>query len=229
MKHQEREKNGVVDGLLFGSGDRELSKVIAEIDANYAKGPDENRRAHAYADLRQALAEEATPLLAYDRLEGTPFGDLLIAVSDRGVIALKFGGDEEKFSEMLEREHKAEVRRDARRVANVLHQLSEYFNGSRNKFEIAYDLGGLTPFQRRVLEAVQQIPMGSYVTYLELARRIGKPKAARAVGQALGHNPIPILIPCHRVIATDGSLGGYSGPGGVQMKSELLQLEGAVL
>jgi methylated-DNA-[protein]-cysteine S-methyltransferase len=229
MKNQDGEKNKMVDELLFGSGDPELSKAIAAIDANYAKGPDENRRARAYTDLKQALAEMAMPLLAYDRLESTPFGDLLIAVSDRGVVALNFGGDEPKFCERLEQEHKAVVQHDARRVAYVMDQLGEYFSGARNKFEIAYDLSGLTPFQRRVLEAVQQVPKGSYVTYLELARRIGKPKAARAVGQALGRNPIPILIPCHRVIATDGSLGGYSGPGGVQTKSELLRLEGAVL
>jgi methylated-DNA-[protein]-cysteine S-methyltransferase len=107
--------------------------------------------------------------------------------------------------------------------------LEEYFNGARNRFEIEYDLSGLTNFQRLVLEAVQQVPKGSYVTYLELAKRIGRPKAARAVGQALGSNPIPILIPCHRVIATDGSLGGYSAPGGVETKSELLKMEGAIL
>ncbi len=80
-----------------------------------------------------------------------------------------------------------------------------------------------------MLEALQEVPEGDYVTYRELAERIGRPDASRAVGQALGRNPIPILIPCHRVIATDGSLGGYSGAGGVETKRALLEFEGADL
>jgi methylated-DNA-[protein]-cysteine S-methyltransferase len=195
----------------------------------YATGPDQDRRAKAYAQLRQALEGESNPEIAYDRFVGTPFGDLLVAVSDHGVLALRFGGSEVEFQKELADRHGTEVRRDPDRVSEVMNQLGEYFEGSRSAFEVAFDLSALTPFQRSVLRAVQKVPKGSYVTYLELAKRIGKPKSARAVGQALGHNPIPILIPCHRVIASDGSLGGYSGPGGVETKSELLRMEGAVL
>ena len=85
----------------------------------------------------------------------------------------------------------------------------------------------MTPFQRIVLDAIQKVPSGETISYGGLARRIGKPGAARAVGRALGSNPIPIIIPCHRALAADGSLGGYSGRGGVRTKQALLTLEGA--
>lgn len=218
-----------VEELFDGKGEPELRSLLDSIDSWYAPGPDRVRTANAYTQLKQALRRQAIPGIAYDRLVGTPFGDLLVAVSERGVVALRFGGSAADFREALVNKYGAEVRRDPDRVSDVMKQLGEYFEGSRGEFEISFDLSALTAFQRNVLEAVQNVPRGSYVTYLELARRIGKPKSARAVGQALGHNPIPILIPCHRVIASDGSLGGYSGPGGVATKSELLRMEGAVL
>jgi methylated-DNA-[protein]-cysteine S-methyltransferase len=227
QENNETEK--IIDGLFDGTEDRELTAMLARIDDYYQQGPEEERKSRAYTDLKRILLEAPHPRVAFDRLEGTPFGDLLVAVSDIGVVALHFGGDEDSFRARLEKENKTVVKQDSQRVAFVLSQLDEYFKGKRSRFEIDYDLSGLTKFQRRVLEAVQRVPKGSYVTYLELAKRIGKPKAARAVGQALGSNPIPILIPCHRVIATDGSLGGYSGPGGVQTKNELLRMEGAIL
>jgi methylated-DNA-[protein]-cysteine S-methyltransferase len=229
MMNKNNETADKIDALLVGAEDRELDAMLARIDEIYQKGPEQPRKSQAYAELKRTLREDAHPQIAFDRLEGTPFGDLLIAVSERGVVTLNFGGDENSFRRTLEEEHKILVKRDPQRVAHVLGQLDEYFNGARSRFEVEYDLSRLTIFQRSVLEAVQQVPKGSYITYLELAKRIGKPKAARAVGQALGKNPIPILIPCHRVIATDGSLGGYSGPGGVETKSELLKMEGAVL
>ena len=97
-------------------------------------------------------------------------------------------------------------------------QIKDYLNGERTNFEIPIDLSSLTNFQRQVLLATLQIPRGQIVTYGEIARRIGNPKSMRAVGQALGRNPIPIVIPCHRVIASNGSLGGYSGGGGLETK-----------
>jgi methylated-DNA-[protein]-cysteine S-methyltransferase len=206
-----------------------LKSLLDIIDSKYASGPDQVRTVKAYTQLKEVLRKRANPGIAYDRLVGTPFGDLLVAVSERGVIALRFGGSAADFREALVDKYGAEVRRDPDQVSDVMDQLGEYFEGSRGEFEISFDLSGLSAFQRSVLEAVQKVPRGSYVTYLELARRIGKPKSARAVGQALGHNPIPILIPCHRVIASNGSLGGYSGPGGIETKSELLRMEGAVL
>jgi methylated-DNA-[protein]-cysteine S-methyltransferase len=108
-------------------------------------------------------------------------------------------------------------------------QLQEYFAGARKRFDLPLDLTRLTPFQLSVLQTARGIPPGSVRTYGQVARTLGKPKASRAVGQALGRNPIPIVIPCHRVIASDGSLCGYGGGGGLESKRFLLQLEGAVI
>lgn len=229
MKGENSTMDDRIEALFSGKGEPELEALLSGADSMYATGPDRDRRAKAYTQLKQALEGQSNPGIAYDRFVGTPFGDLFVAVSDRGVVALRFGGSEDDFHEGLADRHGTGARRDPDRVSEVMKQLGEYFEGSRGAFEVAFDLSALTPFQRSVLKAVQKVPRGSYVTYLELAKRIGKPKSARAVGQALGHNPIPILIPCHRVIASDGSLGGYSGPGGVKTKSELLRMEGAVL
>ena len=113
-------------------------------------------------------------------------------------------------------------RRDAKRCRNVAAQLGEYFAGQRREFEL--DLAPVgTDFQLRVWKALRAIPYGAVRNYGDIARAIGQPKAARAVGQANGCNPLPIVIPCHRVIASDGSIGGYSG--GLAVKHRLLALE----
>jgi methylated-DNA-[protein]-cysteine S-methyltransferase len=107
-------------------------------------------------------------------------------------------------------------------LSAAAHQLGEYFSGGRERFDLALDSGG-TPFQRRVWEAIGGIPFGDTLTYGELARRIGAPAAVRAVGTAIGRNPISIVVPCHRVIGADGSLTGYAG--GLDRKRALLDLE----
>jgi len=111
------------------------------------------------------------------------------------------------------------------RLAPVITQLKEYFDGSRRDFDLPIDLGPLTPFQRRVLEATRAIPYGTVQSYKAVASAAGSPLAARAAGQALGNNPIAIIIPCHRVVAHDGSIGGFSAAGGVAAKRWLLEHE----
>ena len=112
----------------------------------------------------------------------------------------------------------------ARRLAaRARAELAEYLAGRRTFFSVPVDLGGLPPFQRRVLAAARRIPFGATVSYAELARRIGRPRAARAVGNALGANPVPVLVPCHRVIRGDGTWGRYAFGGA--MKTALLRLE----
>ncbi len=106
----------------------------------------------------------------------------------------------------------------------VTRQLDEYFAGSRTTFDLPLAPGG-TPFQRRVWSELTRIPSGTTVTYAELARRAGRTGAARAVGAAVGRNPISIVVPCHRVIGSDGTLTGYAG--GIERKAFLLALEGA--
>jgi methylated-DNA-[protein]-cysteine S-methyltransferase len=102
-------------------------------------------------------------------------------------------------------------------------QILQYLSGDRRSFEIDIDLRDSTGFQRKVLEAAVAVPPGYVATYGEIATRIGKPQSSRAVGQALARNPIPIIVPCHRVLASDGTLCGYGG--GLERKRLLLELE----
>jgi len=106
---------------------------------------------------------------------------------------------------------------------DLIQRLKTYFNGDKAAFSDELDLSGATPFQRRVWETARLIPYGETRSYAWVARQAGKAEAARAVGQALARNPLPVIIPCHRVIASDGKLGGFSG--GVDMKRRLLRLE----
>jgi methylated-DNA-[protein]-cysteine S-methyltransferase len=111
----------------------------------------------------------------------------------------------------------------------VLSQLLEYLEGKRVQFDVPIDWTDFTEFQRRVLQATRAIPYGETRTYGEIARSAGSPRAARAVGQAEKANPIPVIIPCHRVIGADGAMVGYGGPEGVDLKARLLKLEGALI
>ncbi len=117
-------------------------------------------------------------------------------------------------------------RRNPKMFRDVVRQLDRYFSGKLDKFEVALDLKG-TAFQLKVWNAMLDIPHGGTQSYGELARRIGYPKAARAVGQASGRNPVAIIVPCHRVVGSNGSLTGYGG--GLDRKRWLLQHEGALL
>jgi len=111
------------------------------------------------------------------------------------------------------------------RFKDIIEHFRAYFTGHSADFPDRLDLSGATPFQRRVWQAARLIPCGETRSYAWVAGQIGKPKATRAVGQALGRNPLPIIIPCHRVLAADGGLGGFSG--GIAAKKFLLSLEGA--
>ena len=112
-------------------------------------------------------------------------------------------------------------------LRETVQQLEAYFAGTLRVFDLPLRLEG-TPFRRKVWEQLRQIPYGQVISYGELARRVGQPGASRAVGGANRHNPIPIIVPCHRVIAADGTLGGYSGncDGSAAIKRALLKLEG---
>lgn len=114
---------------------------------------------------------------------------------------------------------------DPRGLSRAVKLLKEYFAGGKVSFNIPIDLDGLTPFQKRVLRATQKVPYGRCETYSSIARRIGRPRAARAVGGALARNPLPIVIPCHRIVAAGGALGGFSAAGGTKVKAALLHLE----
>lgn len=158
--------------------------------------------------------------------EGTPLGTVWVVASARGVHRVIFGEDGERAWARVRAAHPEMERREDGLAAQALAQILEYLRGTRRDFTVPLDPEG-TPFQRRVWMETARIPYGQTITYRELARRIGRPGAARAVGQALGANPLPILIPCHRVIAADGRPGGYTG--GRHLKRWLLHLEGAPL
>ncbi|HEY4721255.1 MAG TPA: methylated-DNA--[protein]-cysteine S-methyltransferase, partial [Anaerolineae bacterium] len=154
---------------------------------------------------------------------------LFVAVNERGLVALDFGLRESDFVARVQRRTKATLIRSREKTAEALRQVEDYLAGKRTTFDLPLDMSLMTDFQRRVLLAALKIPRGQYRTYHEIAQAIGKPKASRAVGQALGHNPVPIVIPCHRVLGSDGSLHGYSGGGGLKTKAWLLELEGVRL
>jgi len=145
----------------------------------------------------------------------SPVGPLLAAVSDRGLAALEFGRGQIPAG-WVESDEK---------TAPYVRQLKEYFAGRRRQFDLPLDLRG-TDFQKRCWRELLKIPYGETRSYADIARAIGNPAAVRAVGLANGQNPIAIIVPCHRVIGSDGSLTGYGG--GLETKRKLLELEGAL-
>jgi O-6-methylguanine DNA methyltransferase len=203
-----------------------VSETMPMVDAVYGAEPKAEWVAAAQARLRGALAAQV-PQVFYDVLPRSPIGRVFVAASERGVIALEFGPGEQDFVARLGRRTRAGVRRSAGHVGQAMRQVEEYLSGVRTRFDLPIDLSWTTAFQRQVLQAALAIPRGQTRTYHQVARGIGRPTAARAVGQALGHNPLPIIIPCHRVLGADGSLHGYSGGKGLPTKAWLLRLEGA--
>ncbi len=152
-----------------------------------------------------------------------PLGQLLIAATERGLCAVHFGSTRAECEALLRREYPAaEIIRDDRRLRYWVTALQNYFQGRDFAPQLSLDLHA-TAFQQRVWEALRKIPYGETRSYSEVARAIGQPKAARAVARACATNPVPIVIPCHRVIRNDGSLGGYGG--GIARKKKLLQQE----
>ena len=180
--------------------------------------PDLDRR------FREAAADAGLLDVAYD-LTDSPVGELLVAATDRGVCSVAFEPDREL--DWLAESFGARVLRVPRRLEPVRRQLDEYFEGRRREFELVPDLSPVTGFQRLVLEELAHVPFGEVTTYGALAGRIGKPSAARAVGGALNKNPIAIVLPCHRVVGSTGSLVGYAG--GLDRKRALLDLEQGAL
>lgn len=153
-------------------------------------------------------------------------GTLGIARSQKGITHIIFENELPLMEEIIHKTFPhSTIYKDRGALAPMVNQLMEYFDGSRHKFEIDLDLS-LTPFQDQTLMEVSKIPYGKTASYKEIAKRIKNPKAVRAIGNANANNPVPIVIPCHRVLAADGSLGGYGG--GLNIKTSLLKLEGGL-
>src|SRR4051794_17778863 len=170
------------------------------------------------ARFRAAAAAERLLDAAYDLVE-SPVGTLLVAASDRGVCRIAYDDDVDALAAAIG----PRVLRSPEPLTEARRQLDEYFAGDRRAFDLPVDLRA-APFQHDVLTELARVPYGAVATYGELARRIGRPRAARAVGGALNRNPIPIVLPCHRVLGAGGALVGYAG--GLERKQALLRLEG---
>jgi len=158
----------------------------------------------------------------------SPVGTLLLAATARGLVEIAFTGNGTRVDDALDelaRKVSPRILEAPARLDPVRSQLDEYFNGHRVDFDVRLDRSLMGPFARRVLGRTERIPYGSVSTYAQVARHIGAPRAARAVGNALAANPIPVIVPCHRVVRTGGALGGYGG--GLDRKEWLLDLEGA--
>lgn len=155
----------------------------------------------------------------------TPLGEVWVAFSSGGIVAVDFPANQALFSQRLKRKGYTEIVYDPGTVEPALAQIVEYLQGKRHNFDLHIDWSVMTPFQSQALKATSAIPYGQTVSYNEIARRIGRPRAARAVGRAQATNPMPLVIPCHRVLGTDGRLHGYGAGDGLATKTWLLQLE----
>jgi len=155
----------------------------------------------------------------------TPVGPVLIVVTDRGVAEISYLAHTPTPDAIREIEQRGILVHERQQaVREVVDQLNQYIDGRLKVFHLPVDLYGVTDFTKQVLAATSRVPYGSCRTYGEIARAIGSPGASRAVGNALGRNPIPVVIPCHRIIRSDGSMGWYTG--GPDIKRKLLDIEG---
>jgi methylated-DNA-[protein]-cysteine S-methyltransferase len=158
----------------------------------------------------------------------TPLGPIWVAVSELGLAAVQIGGELEDFIQGLRRRGFSSAEYDPQRTEEAVRQLEEYLVGQRREFDLPLDWSGMGEFQQQALRLVCSVPYGEVTTYGKLARRLGKPHAARAVGRANASNPLPLVIPCHRLLGSDGKLHGYGAPGGIETKRWLLEMEGGI-
>ena len=173
------------------------------------------------ARFRAAALAEGLVDVRYDVTE-SPVGELFLATTERGLcrISYRIEGQDEELARLFG------VRVLRTPLDAVRRELDEYFEGDRREFDLPLDLR-VAPFHEAVLHELARVPYGRTETYGALAAKVGRPKAARAVGTVMNRNPIPIILPCHRVVGANGSLTGYAG--GLRVKRALLELEGAML
>jgi methylated-DNA-[protein]-cysteine S-methyltransferase len=199
---------------------------MTELDAlQRALGRRANDRDDAPPDLAQAAATAGLLDVAYATLD-SPVGALLLAATPSGLVRIAYldARDQQDavLADLAERVS-PRVLSAPRRLDGPRRELDEYFAGRRSTFEAPLDWSLIGGFGRRVLQATAGIPYGSVSTYKQMAEQAGSPRASRAAGNALGANPLPIIVPCHRVLHTGGGLGGYTG--GLERKQLLLALE----
>jgi methylated-DNA-[protein]-cysteine S-methyltransferase len=169
------------------------------------------------------------PLPIYiGELNNTPLGDLRLAASDFGLVAVEWADSQIHFDSYLQR-LKRPIQQNEKKIAPYIKELREYLEGTRHAFTIPIDWTLFRPFQREALQTIYRIPYSETRTYHDIAIQLGRPNASRAIGRANATNPMPLVIPCHRVIGTDRKLHGYGGGEGLKTKEWLLKMEGAVI
>ena len=214
-KRLDRFKNGLkngskVDSAMHSSGFSSRSRLYEKTPAKIGMTPTEYRRGGLEVPISYTVIE-------------TPISNLLLATTERGVCAVHLGESEPQLVEALRKEYPAaSIVRDDAALEGFVKRLRDYFNGEDFNPSLPLDIHKTT-FQWKVYEAIQTITPGTTVTYSEIAEEIGNPRATRAVANACASNPVPIIIPCHRIVRKDGGLGGYTG--GVELKEKLLRHE----
>ncbi len=196
--------------------DGELREVARRLGAPAPAGP--------LPDIADAAAAAGLLDVAYAEMD-SPVGRLLVAQTPVGLARVAYldGADEAAVLSDLAARLSPRVLAAPRRLDEPRRELDQYFHGRRHRFEIPLDLRLMTDFARRILAATAAIPYGSVSTYREVATQAGSPRGSRAAGNALGSNPLPIVLPCHRVLHSGGGLGGYTG--GLERKRTLLAIE----
>ena len=177
-------------------------------------------------DMLAARAESDDLLDVAVRTVPSPVGDLLLAATPVGLVRVAFSAEgHDAVLDDLARRVSPRVLRAPARLDAVVRELDEYFAGRRERFDVALDRRLSAGFRLAVLTHLSDVPFGRTASYSEVAAALGHPRAVRAVGTACATNPLPVVVPCHRVLRSDGSLGGYLG--GLDAKTTLLRLEGA--
>jgi methylated-DNA-[protein]-cysteine S-methyltransferase len=179
-----------------------------------------------YQEAHQKLMKAFEPSRAFCAWIDAPFGPVFLAKTSKGLCRVSFRrSQEELLGELEVRSLLPEMAPG--KLERERRELGEYFAGKRRRIDVPVDLRWGTEFQRKVLAAARRIPFGECQCYADVAKRVGRPNAQRAVGNALGKNPVAIVIPCHRVVASGGGLGGYTG--GLDVKRKLMEIEGIEL
>jgi methylated-DNA-[protein]-cysteine S-methyltransferase len=166
-------------------------------------------------------------IIVIGKTGSTPLGTIWVAMSENGLIAVEIGTIKTEFTHCLQKRDYNPIERPSTELNQALEQLTNYLNEGLKTFNLNINWEVLKPFQRRVLGETYTIPYGHTMTYAQIADGVGNPLAARAVGRAEATNPMPLVIPCHRVVGSDGKLHGFGAPGGIKTKAWLFKLEGA--
>jgi methylated-DNA-[protein]-cysteine S-methyltransferase len=204
---------------------RTNGEIVADLTVAFSAASDDAEIDELRARLAARADEEGVLDVAY-RTVDSPFGTLLVAASADGLIRVAFEReDHEVVLAQLAASVSPRILRAGRRTDDVARQFDEYFAGRRRSFDVPVDLRLVRGFRRAVISHLRTIEYGTTETYAAVARAAGNPAAVRAAGSACSHNPLPVVVPCHRVVRSDGTIGQYLG--GTEMKAALLAMEAA--